>query len=214
MTSRTTPFTYSVVILALLIGILLVPTARAQDATPPGFIGSDPDAACAAGRLRIRDLERAQATLTKGLESNLKEAQGWQRDSRLYALRLTCPIFTAGLKWEAEYFSPTAQSMYATDTGKITPVEQEAKDVPTLDMAQFDLTLVYRSLTRAGFADDALLSASGGMTIRPSTEILPFGPKSAPRGQTYAHLAIEVSGQITDVWVSLQDGVIYRYSSG
>jgi len=96
-------------------------------------------------------------------------------------------------------------------TGEIDASDDNPDDVPTLSVDGLSVRQVYRSLTRAGFTDDLLLSAAGGLTIRPSTEAMPFGPPAAPRGQTYAHVAIEERGQVTDVWVSLADGTVYRY---
>jgi hypothetical protein len=72
---------------------------------------------------------------------------------------------------------------------------------------------VYRSLVRAGFDDNSLLGALGGVTIRPSTEAQPFGPKSAPKGDVYFHVSILERGEVVDVWVASRDGTIYRYTS-
>jgi len=192
--------------------LLLGPSGAAgQEATPTFLLGQDPGAPCATGRLAIGDLEGAEGTIADGVEGPTAKAQAWQTDARLYSLRLGCPLLTTGYQWEGTFFSATAQAFYTTDTGEIDASDDNPDDVPTLSVDGLSVRQVYRSLTRAGFTDDLLLSAAGGLTIRPSTEAMPFGPPAAPRGQTYAHVAIEERGQVTDVWVSLADGTVYRY---
>jgi hypothetical protein len=192
--------------------LLLTPTGVvAQEATPGLVLGQDANAPCAVGRLKIGDLEGADGTLAKGLEAATAKAQAWQKDVRLYTLRLGCPLLTTGYQWEGTYFSKTAQAFFSTDTGQIDASDDDPDSIPTLASESLSLRPVYRSLVRAGFTDTLLLGASGGVTIRPSTEAQPFGPPSAPRDQTYAHVAIEERGQVTDVWVSMTDGTIYRY---
>ncbi len=199
--------------LAVLVGLVVVLPAVAQESTPEPFIGQDPDAPCAQSRLRISDLEDVDATIAPGVEKAVEEAKRWQQDARLYTLRLGCPLLTTGVQWEGVFFSETAQAFYSTDTARIDAVNDPPETIPTLDPAGLSMREVYRSLIRAGFANDLQLTAQGGVTIRQSTETHPFGPPAAPRDQVYAHLAIEVDGQITDVWVSMSDGTIYRYGN-
>lgn len=187
--------------------------ASAQQSTPESVLGQDPDAACATSRLRIGDLETVDPTIERGVQRAVEEAQRWQADARLYTLRLGCPLLTTGVQWEGVFFSETAQAFYSTDTARIDAVNDPPETIPTLDPAGVTLREAYRSLIRAGFSDDLQLTAQGGVTIRQSTQTHPFGPPSAPRDRTYAHLAIEVDGQITDVWVSIEDGTIYRYGN-
>lgn len=196
----------------IMLALIVAPfPATAQEATPGVLPGQDPDAPCANGRLRVLDLTLVDASLEKGLKRAEEEAKAWQSDARLYTLRLGCPLLTTGYQWEGVFFSEDAQAFYATDTGAVDAVDDDPKTIPTLDPEGISLQNVYRSLVRAGFGDDLLLSAQGGVTIRTSTETHPFGPPEAPRDQVYAHIAIEVSGQTTDVWVAISDGTIYRY---
>jgi hypothetical protein len=185
----------------------------AQESTPQSVLGEDPNASCATSRLRIGDLESVDGTSAAGVERAVEEAQRWQPDARLYTLRLGCPLLTTGVQWEGVFFSETAQAYYSTDTGRIEAVNDAPETIPTLDPSNVSMKEVYRSLIRAGFSDDLQLTAQGGVTIRQSTQTHPFGPPAAPRDGVYAHLAIEVDGQITDVWVSTMDGTIYRYSN-
>lgn len=186
---------------------------HAQVSTPEAIFGQDPNAACATSRLRVGDLEFVDATIERGVENAVQEAERWQPDARLYTLRLGCPLLTTGVQWEGVFFSETAQAFYSTDTARIDAVNDPPESIPTLDPGVLNMREVYRSLIRAGFSDDLQLTAQGGVTIRTSTDAHPFGPPSAPREQTYAHLAIEVDGQVTDVWVSVTDGTIYRYGT-
>lgn len=204
------------ILIALALSVLIAGQTGvgvAQTSTPESVLGQDPDAACANSRLRIVDLESVDATVERGVQAAVEEAQRWQADARLYTLRLGCPLLTTGVQWEGVFFSETAQAFYSTDTARIDAVNDPPESIPTLDPTGLNLREVYRSLIRAGFSDDLQLTAQGGVTIRQSTETHPFGPPSAPRDQVYAHLAIEVDGQITDVWVSISDGTIYRYGS-
>lgn len=197
----------------LVVMVMMIPFhVIAQEATPGLLPGQDPNAPCANGRLRLRDLTLVDASLEKGLKRAEDKALAWQADARLYMLRIGCPLLTSGYQWEGVYFSEDAQMFYATDTGAVEAVDDDPEMIPTLDPDGISLQSVYRSLLKAGFNDDLLLSAQGGVTIRTSTDSHPFGPPEAPRDQVYAHIAIEVSGQTTDVWVSVTDGTIYRYT--
>lgn len=196
----------------LLIAPLL---AQAQEVTPTPrpILGQDPNAPCVTSRLRVGDLEGVDDTIDAGLERITREAEAWHPDARLYTLRLGCRLLATGVQWEGVFFSETAQALYSTDTARVDAVNDAPETIPTLNPSGLSLRNVHRSLIRAGFSDDMQLTALGGVTIRQSTSTHPFGPPSAPRDEVYAHLAIDVDGVITDVWVSMQDYTIYRYGS-
>lgn len=201
-------------VVALLAVLLLLTTpvlASAQTSTPETAFGVDPNAACAMSRLRVGDLKSIDNTISLGVERATEEATQWQKDSRLFTLRLGCPLLVTGVKWEGVFFSSAAQAFYETDTGKVDPVEVDPSLIPTLAPDTFSMKMVYDALIDYGFTDDLLLTAQGGVTIKPSTNELPFGPPSAPRGQVFAHLAIEQQDVIIDVWVSMTDGAVYTY---
>lgn len=202
-------------ITALLMIVLLVGSVpmSAQPSTPETAFGVDPNAACAMSRLRVGDLKEIDDTLLPGVERATQEAQDWQDDARIFTLRLGCPLLVTGVKWEGVYFSQAAQAFYETDTGKVDPVEVDPALIPSLSPEEFQMSMIYESLIEFGFTDDLLLTAQGGVTIKTSTNELPFGPPSAPRGQVYAHLAIEQQDVIIDVWVSMTDGAVYTYST-
>jgi hypothetical protein len=197
--------------IVLMLIMLLAPTIAAQTPTPEGGFGIDPNAPCGQSRLRVGDLKSIDDTIAKGVERATQEAHQWQGDARLFTLRLGCPLLVTGVKWEGVFFSADAQAFYETDTGKVDPVEVDPQLIPTLAPGTFKMSTVYSSLVEYGFTDDLLLTAQGGVTIKTSTSELPFGPPNAPRGQVYAHLAVEKQDQVIDVWVSMSDGTVYSY---
>jgi hypothetical protein len=202
---------YKIVSLLLVSLIIGTVPGGAQTSTPESAFGVDPNAACGMSRLRVGDLRDIDDTIGPGVERATEEANEWQDDARLFTLRLGCPLLITGVKWEGVYFSQSAQAFYETDTGKVDPVEVDPSLIPTLDPDNFLMSTIYGALIEYGFSDDLLLTAQGGVTIRTSTNELPFGPPSAPRGEVYAHMAIEQQDVIIDVWVSMADGTIYTY---
>lgn len=215
--SRFLPNRHVATVLASVMALVLVvwplPGISAQESTPESILGQDPNAPCATSRLRIGDLESVDETIQRGVDRAVEEARRWQPDARLYTLRLGCPLLTTGVQWEGVFFSETAQAFFSTDTARVDAVNDPPETIPTLNPGNINMREIYRSLIRAGFADHHQLTAQGGVTIRQSTTQHPFGPPAAPRNQTYAHLAIEVDGQIMDVWVSVTDRTIYRYGT-
>ena len=196
-------------VLATMLVILIPVAAQTPGADTP--FGEDPNAECVTSRLKVGNLKDIDSTIMPGVERATEEADVWQRDARLYTLRLGCPLLVTGVKWEGVFFSQSALAFYETDTGKVEPVEVDPMLIPTLDPEQFSMAMVYESLIEFGFTDDLLLTAQGGVTIRTSTNEMPFGPPSAPRGHVYAHLAVEQQDVIVDVWVSMSDGEVYTY---
>lgn len=208
------PLTRTRKTIALVLSVILIGfvPASAQPSTPESAFGEDPNAACAMSRLRVGDLKDIDNTVGKGVERATEEAHQWQSDARLFTLRLGCPLLVTGVKWEGVFFSQTAQAFYETDTGKVDPVEVDPSLIPTLAPDQLQMSMVYDSLIEFGFTEDLLLTAQGGVTIVTSTNEMPFGPPSAPRGHVYAHMAIEQQDVIIDVWVSISDGTVYTYT--
>lgn len=192
-----------------------VAIAAAQDAGTPSTLPGETDISqpCFDGRLRIRDLEGADATLQAGLERITQLAEAWEEDARLVALRLGCPLLEIGYQWEATYFSESVQAFYSTDTAEVLAAEADPRTIPTLETADLSILAVYRSLLRAGYAEDSQLGALGGVTIRQSTDAQPFGPPSAPTGDIYYHVSVLERGEVIDVWIAASDGTIYRYES-
>lgn len=192
-----------------------IATAAAQDAATPSTLPGETDTSrpCFDGRLRIRDLEGADATLQAGLERIARLGEDWEEDARLFAIRLGCPLLEIGYQWEATFFSESAQAFYSTDTAEVLAAEADPRTIPTLETADLSILSIYRSLLRAGYTEDSQLGALGGVTIRQSTDAQPFGPPSAPTGDIYYHVSVLERGEVIDVWIAASDGTIYRYES-
>lgn len=203
--------------LTVLFALLLVTTpVAAQDGTPPPLAGErDTTLPCFDGRLRIRDLDSVDDEIPAGLERAYELGEAWEDDATLFSLRIGCPLLETGIQVDGVFFSKTAQAFYYTATNEIRATNSDPATIPILDTSQgLEVSFVYRSLVRAGFPEDSLLAAIGGVTIRPSTDAQPFGPDSAPRGDVYFHVAIEDRGEVVDLWIASRDGKIYQYSAG
>lgn len=205
-------------LLALLICMAWAPAAPAfaqdEDGTPPPLAGeSDTSLPCFDGRLRIRDLEVADPSIPEGLERIYELGSAWEDDATLFSLRLGCPLLETGFQWEGTFFSRSAQAFYATDTAEIQAAEDDPDTVLELGTDGLQVFFVYISLFRAGFDEDSLLGAVGGVTIRYNTEAQPFGPPSAPKGDVYFHVSIQERGEVVDIWVASKDGRIFRYTT-
>lgn len=193
--------------------VVMTPHLVAQEASTPVATTEISTEPCQDGRLRIRDLALAEQSLAGGLAEAQNRAELWQPDARLVELRLACPLLKTGLVWEGTFFSETAQAYFATDTADVEPAEEAPEDIPSLAVQDVSFQAVYRSLLRAGFSEDLLLASASSVTVRPSTEQIPFGPPTAPTGIIYVHVAVEERGQIKDVWINGVDGTIYRYET-
>lgn len=192
-----------------------VPLLAQTDAgTPPPLAGeSDTGLPCFDGRLRVRDLQHADGSIPDGLARVYEIGTDWEEDAQLFDLRLGCPLLETGYQWEGTFFSKSAQAFFSTDTMEIRATNDDPNSIPILDTSHgMEVLFAYRSLVRAGFEEDALLGAGGGVTIRPSTESQPFGPPSAPKGDVYFHVSILQRGEVVDVWIASKDGTIYRYT--
>lgn len=199
--------------LAVTLCLVTAMVASAQDAGTPSSLPGERDSGqpCFDGRLRIRDLQGADATLADGIERVSRLAAEWEEDALLFALRLGCPLLETGYQWEATFFSKRAQAFYATDTAEVQAAEDDPETIPTLETDGLSLAPVYQSLVRGGYSEESPLGAVGGVTIRTSTDAQRFGPPSAPTGDIYFHVSVLERGEVIDVWVAASDGTIYRY---
>lgn len=202
-----------VVVLAASTAMGPLAIAGAQDAGTPSTLPGETDTSqpCFDGRLRVRDLEGADVSLKEGIDRVTQLAREWEEDARLFALRLGCPLLETGFQWEATYFSESAQAFYGTDTAETLAAEDDPETIPTLDTDRLSVRSVYLSLLRAGYAEDSLLGAVGGVTIRQSTEAQRFGPPTAPVGDIYYHVAVLERGEVIDIWIAASSGTPYRY---
>jgi len=215
----TRPVTLAVaLLLALTWTITVMSDVGAQDSgtsTPTSLTGDTAsDEPCFDGRLRVRDLERADPYLPSGLTQVQEAGKAWEPDAILYSLRLGCPLLEPGFQLEGTFFSATAQAFYSTGTGDIQASDDRPGTITGLDTSKgVTVAFVYKSLLRAGFDPNSLLDVASGVTIQANTDSHPFGPPTAPTGAVYYHVAVVERGEVRDVWVSSADGTIYRYTS-
>jgi hypothetical protein len=196
--------------------VMMTSSVMAQDdGTPPPLAGEqDTSLPCFDGRLRIRDLESVDNDIPAGLERVYEMGLDWEADAKLFSLRLGCPLLETGIQLDGVFFSRNAQAFSYTATSEFRATNSDPATIPTLDTSRgLEVRFVYGSLVRAGFDENAVLAAIGGVTIRPNTDAQPFGPPEAPKGDVYFHVAIEDRGEVIDLWIASRDGKIYQYAS-
>jgi hypothetical protein len=205
--------------LVVLTGCAGPSAARAPDPTPvtTATVAATPTsgtrAVCADGRLIIGDLPQMDLEWRAGIEAATAKAVVWQADARLTKLHVGCQLFEPGFRWQATFYSEQVQTFFASDTGETEPAEVAPADVPTLPIDQISFGLLRRSLAKAGYEDQDVISASTGVDLRLNTAAIPFGPPSAPRDILIYHVAVERRGETRDVFVDGTDGSFYRYTS-
>jgi hypothetical protein len=183
--------------------------AAAGTPTPTGAIEGEP---CASGKLLIGDLPEIDNEWRQGVEEATAKATAWQQDAVLSNLRVVCQIFETDFRWQATFYSVSAQAFFSSDTGEVAPSSVEEKDVPLLDVQQFSFERLYGALNGAGYGDEMEISPTSGVDIRLNTVEAPFGPPDAPDNVILYHVAIERLGEIRDLFVDGKTGAIYVYT--
>jgi hypothetical protein len=168
---------------------------------------------CSDGRLLIGDLNAMNQEWQAGVEAATTKARLWQDDVRLTRLRVGCQLFESGFRWQAIFYSESAQTFYASDTGETEPAEVAPEDVPTLPTDSIDFGVLRRALAKSGFEDGDVISASIGVDVRFNTDKVRFGPSDAPEDVLIYHVAIERNGETRDVFVDGSTGDVYRFTS-
>lgn len=181
---------------------LVPPTATVQ-------ISGEP---CSSGKLSIGDLPEIDQAWRAGIEEATTKATEWQQDAVLSNLRVVCQIFETEFRWQATFYSQSAQAFFSSDTGEVTPAGIEENKVPRLPVQQLSFVLLHDALAGAGYGDEIEVSPSSGVDIRLNTAEAPFGPPEAPDNVILYHVAIERLGEVRDVFVDGQTGTIYLYS--
>lgn len=165
---------------------------------------------CAGGRLTVGDLRAIDAAWVDGVAAATERARQWRNDARLVSLRVGCQPLETGFRWQGRFYAESAQSFFYSDTGETEPAEVEPDSVPTMPNDALSFRELQRALARAGNADAAALSATGGVTVRLNVPVDPFGPPGTPEGIVY-HVGIPDQGEVRDLFVSGTDWTIYRY---
>ena len=187
----------------------MTPTAQVPSASPSTtHAGTGP---CEDGRLTIGDLLAIETEWTAGLEEACAPAAAWQPDARLVRLAVGCQLLEPGYRWQGTFYSEAAQSFFDSDTGQTEPAEVDPAQVPTLPVGGLSFHQLHRSLARAGYGDDRPLSATNGVEIRLNSFLDPFGPPDAPKDVVYFHVAVDDQGEVKDLFVGAEDGLIYQY---
>lgn len=191
----------------VLVGSVQIVAAQ-DDATAPI---SESDEPCADGSLRIRDFVLADASFAEGIERTGEAGAAWQKDARLYSLQVRCPLLESGFEWDGTYFSEQAQAFWRSGTNETNAADDDPDTIRTLVTDGISFQQLNRSLLRAGYSEDLIINVSTGVTIRYNTVENPFGPPNAPVDVVLFHVAIEERGEVKDVWVSVEDGTVFRY---
>lgn len=169
--------------------------------------------ACQDGTMHIGDIPAIDSMWRAKLDGPNGESLDWHGDAQLVQLRVSCALFGSGFRLQPSYFSAQAQAILAEDTRESQPVNLDPDHVESLPLDAISFRQIYDALKEADFTDDLPLDPSTGIDIRISSEQAPFGPGEVPQGALIAHLSVSQSGQIKDLFVDMQTGVVYTYDS-
>lgn len=199
-------------LLMMALSVALPTLAFAQDSTPAAESTPTPTK-CADGQLRVGDLQYLDQEWATEREMLNAKANEWESDSFLTRLQVNCGILEPGFRWRGTYYSPSQQAFFETDSGYAFGAEFDPEDASPL---QNDLKFgaVWRALIKAGFTDDIPLTASIGITIQVNTEATPLGPGDVPEGATVCHVGLSYLGEIRDLFITIDDGAVYRHTFG
>lgn len=168
---------------------------------------------CQDGEMRIGDVPAIDAVWQSQMEAPGVDALDWHSDAQLVQLRVSCALFGSGFRMQPSYFSAQAQAILAEDTRESRPVNLDPEQVETLPMDSISFIQIYDALIQADYTDDLVLDPSTGIDIRINSQQAPFGPSGVPEGVLVAHVSIDRSGQIKDLFIDLQSGKIYAFES-
>lgn len=216
------------VIIVVAIGLLLsgcggptlAPTVRTPDPgstatgaqTQSSPTATKPVGSCRSAQLIVGDLPSIDKKWRAGIDAATTSAHAWQADAFLTALKVSCQLFESDFRWQATFYSPTAQAYYLSDTTEVIPASADPSSVPSLEGKELTFGAVYRALVKSGYDDNAAISPSTGVDVRLNTEKSPFGPPAEPKDAVIYHLAIQRLGETKDVFVNGSSGSVYRYS--
>jgi hypothetical protein len=202
----------ALLVFAIAFTLALPVLALAQDSTPT-VVATPTPSKCNDGQLRVGDLQYLDQAWVKERERLNARANEWESDSFLTRLQVNCGILEPGFRWRGTYYSPSQQAFFETDSGYAFGAEFDPEDAAPLPT---DLKFggVWRALIKAGFTDDIELTATIGITIQVNSEATPLGPGDVPDGATVCHVGLLHLGEIKDLFVTIDDGAVYRHTFG
>jgi hypothetical protein len=166
---------------------------------------------CLDGQLRVGDLQNLDAEWAKQRSVLDAEAMAWESDAFLTGLQVNCGILEPGFRWRGTYYSPSAQAFLTTDTGQATGAEFDPDEATVLpDDLKFGS--VWRALAKAGYGDETTLSPATGITVQMNSSATPLGPATVPLDVVVCHVGLEYLGEIRDLFITIDDGAVYRHT--
>jgi hypothetical protein len=183
--------------------------AQASDPTPAS--SAPVTYGCLDGQLRVGDLQQLDNEWRKQRPMLDAAAAAWESDAFLTGLQVNCGILEPGFRWRGTYYSPSAQAFFATDTGQTIGAEfdpDEATELP--DDLKFGA--VWRALAKAGYSDETTLSPATGIAVQMNSSATPLGPGTIPLDMVVCHVGLEYLGEIRDLFITIEDGAVYRHT--
>lgn len=184
-------------------------SAQESEASTPG--ADEVTYGCLDGQLRVGDLQHLDAEWREQRPLLDARAAEWESDAFLTGLQVNCGILEPGFRWRGTYYSPSAQAFFATDTGRTIGAEfdpDEALELPN----DLKFGAVWRALAKAGFADTTTLSPATGITVQVNSSATPLGPAAVPLDMVVCHVGLEHLGEIRDLFITIEDGAVYRHT--
>ena len=185
---------------------------HAQQSTP-GPEHTKPGSECSDGQLRVGDLQYMDKQWERQRGYLDARAQEWESDAFLTSLRVNCGILEPGFRWSGTYYSPSQQAFFETDSGNAIGAEFDPDDAAELPV-NLQFGSVWRALIKAGYTDDTHLTATIGVSLQVNSEATPLGPGEVPVGKTVCHVGVDHLGQILDLFITIDDGTVYRHTFG
>lgn len=203
------------ILIAFALVLLIAPApvvALAQESTPGP--GDTPEPMqCMDGQLRVGDLQFMDEQWQRQRSMIDARALEWEPDAFMTALRVNCGILEPGYRWSGTYYSPSQQAFFETDSGTAVGAEFDPDDAAELP-ADLKFGSVWRALIKAGYTDETHLTAAIGVSLQVNSEATPLGPGEVPVGKTVCHVGLDHLGEVRDLFITIDDGVVYRHTFG
>ena len=201
-------------LLAITLSIVLqAGLVHAQESTPGPEQKRPAPSKCVDSQLRVGDLQYLDEEWAKHRQYLNARAQEWESDAFLTSLQVNCGILEPGFRFRGTFYSPSQQAFFETDSGNAVGAEFDPEDAAELpDDLKFGA--VWRALIKAGYTDDIELSATIGIFLQVNSEATPLGPGDVPDDATVCHVGVDYHGEIRDLFITIDDGVVYRHTFG